>query len=177
VASLFRNFDAEIIDADKIAHEELGKKEVKERLQSRFGNGIIDPDGSVNRRRLAEIIFSNEKDRAFLENCVHPGVRRKIEKQVVSSPSNIVVLDVPLLETSPVKKLCTHRIFVKVPEEIRWKRIQQRGWSREEWQAREKSQWPLEKKEQEADWVLNNNSPLKETLRNIENWLKRILPH
>jgi len=171
VSALFEECGAEIIDADAIAHKALNEISIKNLLKSRFGDGILLQSGEVNRKSLAKIIFKDAKAREYLEQLIHPKVRKEIKKQIKISVSDIIVLDVPLIDNSPLLGSCTHKIFVKVPDEIRFQRVQSRGWSKEEWQQREAAQMPVEEKEKNADWVIDNTLEVSKVKENINSWI------
>ena len=80
VSDIFRRLGAEIIDTDKIARSvtEKGSECLKE-LADAFGNGIILPDGSLDRRRLASIAFADKEKTALLSEITHKYIKSPLE--------------------------------------------------------------------------------------------------
>ena len=83
VARMFAALGAHVLDADAIAHEVLDEPEARRAVVARFGAGVAGPDGRVNRRALADVVFAGdaaaEAALADLEAIVHPRVRRRME--------------------------------------------------------------------------------------------------
>jgi dephospho-CoA kinase len=171
ISKIFEELGGFRIDADVLAHEVLNELSAELDLQSLFGDGIVLKDGSVDRKALGQIVFADAVKRQHLEELIHPKVREEIEKRISESKSEIIVLDVPLIDNSPLLEQCTHKIFIKVPDEIRYERVKSRGWSKEKWQKREAAQMPVNEKEKSADWVLDNARELTEVKETIIKWL------
>ncbi|MCL6500050.1 MAG: dephospho-CoA kinase, partial [Firmicutes bacterium] len=102
VARMLRELGAEVVDADALAREVVsaGSPALQEIVAS-FGPEFLLPDGQLDRRKLAERVFSDPAARARLNAIVHPRVRERMRQEVdrIRSlrPDAVVVLDVPLL--------------------------------------------------------------------------------
>src|SRR5690625_298609 len=99
VSSLIENLNVPIIDADKIAREVVkpGRKAYHNIIKE-FGPNILQNDQMLNRQKLGEIIFQNQKKRELLNKIVHPDVREEMQKQrdhYVKLGVKSVVLDIP----------------------------------------------------------------------------------
>jgi len=149
VAARFAAHGAGVIDADRIAHEVLEEAEVRQQVVERFGPQVLDADGRIRRRAVAERVFGPETAHAealeSLEAIVHPRVRRRIAAELAArersagSPArhDVVVLDVPLLVQAGWADACDLLVVVECAEPVRRDRLAARRWSAEEQAARE----------------------------------------
>ena len=101
VAALLREHGAAVIDADTTAHDVYRRgSEGWRAVVAAFGDGIVDGDGTISRRRLGRIVFGDEAARRRLNAIVHPRVRRLLAgrvAQVQAEGARVVVVEVPLL--------------------------------------------------------------------------------
>lgn len=167
VAKLLGKMGAQIFDADAIAHSVLESPYVSEIVRHRWG--------TTDRKALGRIVFGDPEARRFLEGLIHPEVRARIEAGVRASQAPVTVLDVPLLTQSPLKAHCKEFIFVKVPDDIRFQRVNERGWLWNEWVEREKAQTPLDQKEAMATFVLDNTLPPERVQTLLKAWWDKTL--
>ena len=152
VARHFRKLGAHVIDADRLAHEALrpGVPEYQK---------ILSCFGTVDRKKLAQIVFANPRKRKILESIIHPYVFRRID-ELEKKKSGIVILEVPLLfETHFDKKMDS---VVVVTASIQTQ-ILRSSLSKDETRARIKAQMPLSQKMKRADFVIHNDGSLTET--------------
>jgi dephospho-CoA kinase len=150
VARELATLGAEVIDADRLAHEVLDEPEARDAIVARFGTTVLGSDGRVDRRALAGIVFgpraAGKKAIGDLEAIVHPRVRRRIHERLAElrtaagGARRIVVLDVPLLVQSGWAAACDRLLVVECAEAVRQERLARRGWNAEEREARE-SNW------------------------------------
>ena len=165
-----------IVDADEIARlvVEPGSPVLLE-ISRAFGQGILHADGSLNRQKLGERIFSNAEERQKLNGIIHPAIRQEMLRQKehwISTGSNTIIMDIPLLFESKLQSFVDKIIVVSVTPEIQKERLIARNvLSEEEADARIRSQLPIEEKELSADAVLRNDGPVEET----ENQLMEVL--
>lgn len=154
-----------IIDADKLGHLALELPAVKESLRRRFGDAIFAPDGMVIRSQLAKRVFGDDASavaaRKDLEAITHPEIGRLADERIAEirreNAVRWIVLDAALLLEAAWSRHCDLIAFIDVPEEMRIDRVMRnRKWSREEWERREASQWPVAKKRAAADVVISN---------------------
>ena len=144
VARRFAELGATVIDADRIAHDVLAEESVVAALRDRFGPGVLDPQGRITRRWIAERVFGpgpdSARELAWLEALVHPRVHRRIATALEACRREgvgVAVLDVPLLLQAGWAHTCTRIVVVECPDAIRRSRLAARGWSAEEQEARE----------------------------------------
>jgi len=140
VADLLAAHGAVIVDADRIAREvvEPGSPTLA-RLVERFGSEILGADGSLDRPALARIAFASEEARKDLEGITHPAIGEEFLRQVQAAPPDAVVVhDVPLLaETAnAASRGYAAVLVVEAPREVRLVRLEGRGLSREDAEAR-----------------------------------------
>ncbi len=173
VAALLAQRGAVVLDADRFAHAALGSAEVLAQLVERFGSAVRNADGTPNRRAIAERVFAGEEaaaNRQFLESLIHPRVREQIEAELEllqASGAEIVVLDVPLLIEAGWRDLCDWVIFVDAPDDVRWARAAERGWSAAEFAQREAAQLPISEKQAAADATVENSGDLEQLERQV----------
>jgi len=160
VANFFKEFGFKIIDADKIAHETLEKNQAK--IIELFGEEYV-VDGSVDRKALGGLIFSNKEEKLKLENLLHPLIFSEIEVQSkkLDRDKKPYFVDIPLFFESsryPIKK----SIVVYIPKEQQLQRLIKRdGTSKEEALQRINSQLPIDEKKQRATYIIDNQKDLE----------------
>jgi dephospho-CoA kinase len=161
VAALLAHRGAVIVDADAVARDvvEPGSAGLA-RLVERFGPGILAPDGSLDRAALARIAFADDASRRNLEAIIHPAVGEEFVRRMTSAPEDaIVVCDVPLLaETSPSwAQSFAAVIVVEAPREARLERLEQRGLTRADAEARMAAQAGDDERRTLADYLIDNS--------------------
>lgn len=165
-----------IVDADKIARlvVERGTPTIQA-IAEAFGEDILQEDGSLNREKLGARIFGNEEERNKLNAITHPAIRKEMLRQKethLANGANTVVMDIPLLFESKLQSFVDKIIVVSVTPDIQRKRLTERDQLTEkEAENRMKSQLPMHVKESQADAVIDNNGPLKETEKQLESIL------
>ena len=118
---------AYIIDADKIAREvvEKGTKGLKE-IEKSFGSDVLLSDGSLDRKKLGEIVFNDKKKLEILNSITTPEINREIIKRATENNDKLVVIDCPMLHKISAIEICDKVVFVTASEEILIKRIMER---------------------------------------------------
>ena len=153
------------IDADAIGHALLADPAVQRQIRRRWGEGVFDPQGRVDRRALGETVFADAAQLQALGAILHPRMRRRMEQQIARAQADprvaAVVVDAAVLFEAGWDDLCTHRVFVRAPRAQRARRVRaQRGWDAPAWRRREKMQISLDKKAAKSDYIINNSSSL-----------------
>lgn len=180
VAAQFSELGCRVIDADKLAHEVLGRPEVKEHIKGHFGEAVFDEKGEVDREKMAEIVFSDEKKLKFLTSIVHPVVMELVEELIskfeIEKSVKAIVLDVPLLAEVGWENRCDVRVFVDSSMKNRAVRAQNRGLSdKNQLKNREKLQISLDKKADMSHYIVNNNSNLSALKEQVEEIFTKII--
>lgn len=168
VAWIFEEMGVPIISADKIAHEVIAPHSKPwKTLFDRYGTKIVLQDQIINRNELAKIIFSDNKERKFVESVIHPRVQEEIQKQLAhfeKESAQIVVLEIPLLFEVKLEGEVDKVIVVRCDYEQQIARCEKKfGITREETIARIKSQKPIEEKLAKADYIIDNSGSKSET--------------
>lgn len=188
VAIRFVERGAALIDADAIVREQQAPSgEVFAEMVARFGDGIVAPDGTLNRAAVASIVFADGEALADLNAITHPPVGRAIRRRLdeLSGTDRLVVLDIPLLAESvvsgrPRRYPMSGIMVVDTPVEIAVERlVTSRGFSSEDARARIAAQLSRQERLSIADWVIDNSSGLTELRRGVEaaySWASG-LPH
>jgi dephospho-CoA kinase len=163
VAACFAELGCKVIDADAIAHEILDQADISEKLIDRWGTGVLDSNGMVNRDKLAGPVFGSEEALEFLNALVHPRVLERVEAMIkahrIRSDISGIVLDIPLLMEVGWEKRCDFLIFVNCSEEKRRERIAKNAKiDIEQFKKRENFQISLDKKKEKAHYEVSNNS-------------------
>ncbi len=174
VLKILRELGVRTISADEIVHELLDSKEVKEEIRRLFGPDVFLKDGKVNRKRLAQRIFSNQKEREKLEGLLHPLVFKRIRIEYEKEPGRLMVAEIPLLFETDTQNRFSKVITVYAPMEVAIKRLKSRGMTREDIEARLKSQMPIETKVERSDFVIDNSRELKEIRKQVQQVLEKL---
>ena len=173
VTKFFRQLGAYIIDWDELARE-VTRPHLRawKEIVEYFGKGILNEDLTINRQKLAEIAFSDKEKVAKLNQIVHPEVFKEDERitnEIKSlDPDALIIKDIPLLFELTRPVYVDKVVVVSASEQTQLRRLEEKGMSREDAQSRIKSQLPLEEKIKSADFVINNDGPLEETKKQVE---------
>ena len=173
VARFFHELGAYVIDWDELAREVVrpGSKAWKE-IVDVFGKDILNADLSLNRQKLANIVFTDKEKLRKLNQIVHPEVFRedqRITEEINKrDPNAIIVKDIPLLIESGLPIVVDKMIVVWASEETQLRRLEEKGMSLEDAKNRMRSQLPLKEKIRYADFIIDNNGSLEETKKQVE---------
>jgi dephospho-CoA kinase len=166
--------DADVLARDVVAIGTPGLAAVV----TRFGDDVLCPDGSLDRARLAEIVFTDPAARRDLEAIVHPQVRRLTDHWFESLDPSVhpfAVADVPLLFEAGRDKDFDTIIVVACNPETQVKRVMHRdGASEEQARRRLAAQWPISDKVRRADFVIETEGTVDDTNRQIDELLVRL---
>jgi len=163
VAAEFVKLGCRVIDADKIAHELLDKKNIKGKIIATFGQGILGSTGKVNRKKLADVVFVDSDKLSLLNKMLHPLVLKRAEELIKQfnrqNQVKAIVLDMPLLVEVGWDKRCDKLIFVDCVWQLRADRAKKLGFYDEnQLKIRENLQNSLDRKVGLADNTIDNNS-------------------
>lgn len=178
VSNYLKNNGIKVIDADLIARDVANYKIVKNKIKREFGDDLYIND-QLDRKKLAEIIFSRKIHRQKLNSIMHPEIYKKIKKESESA-DGLVFIDIPLLfENEDLNKkygLDFDEIWlVYVDRETQIKRLMNRdGISREYAEEKINSQISVEEKRKKADVIIDNSGTLEETFKQVEKNLKKL---
>lgn len=159
------------IDADEIAHRVMEPGgSAYEAVVAAFGPEILNPDGTINRQRLGQIVFADPDRLARLEQIVHPAVIAAVNALVEQTTAPVVVIEaIKLLEAGMAVTMCDQVWVVTSPVEQQIERLMaERGMTREAAAARMASQSPQSFKISQADVVLDNSGTFADLERQVE---------
>ena len=179
-SALFRQLGAAVVDADNIGHQTLLLSPVKETVRKRWGTEVFGADGEIDRRKLAAVVFADEKELTYLKSLTHPLIAEEVHRRRKEHEQNgvqLCLLDVPLLLESGWDSHVDLIIFVSAPTEVRWHRVRNRGWSETEWQQREAAQLPVEEKSRRANIVLDNSGDTEHLRKQVEALVRELITH
>lgn len=179
VANMLSELGAPIVDFDLIARKvvEPGQPALKEIVEY-FGTQVLQEDGTLDRKKLSEIVFKDIEKRKKLEGFIHPRMGEEVLRQVNAlaekDPNAIIQMVVPLMIEMNLQYQCHKLLVVYIPEDMQIQRLMERdSITRDQAMAMLKAQLPIEEKLGYADFVIRNDGSLEETRRQVEElWAK-----
>ncbi len=164
VASYLKEKGCYIIDGDVIARQITEKdSEILPVLQKTFGEDILDKNGELIRKKLAERAFSSKENTALLNSITHPVIKKRSQDEIQKAESlgyKTAIIDAAALLDSDCKDLCKKIIVVTAPEDIRLERILKRdGINYKQAMTRIKAQKDDEYYFSHADIIVRNYPP------------------
>jgi dephospho-CoA kinase len=160
-----------VIDADAAAREVVAPGTPGlDQVVAAFGPGVLQPDGSLDRVKLGEIVFADPRLRDRLNAIVHPLVGERMRAQeAAAGPDAIVVHDVPLIAENDLADGFDVVVVVDVPPQVQLDRlIRQRGLTRQQAAARMAAQASREQRLAIADLVVDNSGSLADLGRQVD---------
>jgi dephospho-CoA kinase len=172
VDAIFREFGAEVIDADLLAREvvEPGQPALQE-IVSSFGADMLQPDGRLDRARLAAVIFADASARERLNAITHPRIRQRMAEEVAARADRpgLLILDIPLMYENGRAADVERVIVVWVDQATQIRRLMERDrLSVEQARQRIEAQMSLDEKRARADDVIDNTGSREETRHQID---------
>jgi len=179
VAAMLREAGIPVLDADRISREVTAPGgRAYDAVVRAFGRGIVQQDGTIDRKSLGEIVFADASHRARLEAITHPAILDAIREalsKLAREGNRAAVVEATLIHESGRKGLFEAVISVTCDLETQISRLTARdGMSREQAEARLRAQMDAERKAGASDYVIDNSGSLDETRRQVER-LARIL--
>lgn len=153
-----------ILDADVFARQAVEPgSAILPAIAQRYGATVLNPDGTLHRRQLGQIIFQDPQEKQWIEQQIHPFVRQQFTQGMTAlAQAPIVVQAIPLLFEANLTDQVTEIWVVICPETMELERLIARdSLSTEAAQARIRNQWPLAEKTKQADVVLDNSQTLE----------------
>lgn len=169
VAKIFSDLGAVVIDADAISREVLEPGQIGyENTILTFGESVLSESGSIDRKKLAEIVFQNPAELAKLEAIIHPAVIAKVAQIRDSLPAtSVVVYDTPLLVEKGLESQFDKVIIVLADELSRKDRLVLRGLEMPDIEGRISNQATDAQRARVADYIIYNNGTLSELQDNV----------
>lgn len=179
VSKLLRERGIAVIDADLLAREIVKKgQECLNDLKNVFGNQILTLDGELDRKKLGQIVFSDDGKLELLNSITHPHIRRRMKDQMnelESKNNKVIVLDIPLLFEAKMEDLVDIILVVFAKEEIQTKRITERdNCTQEEAMRIIKAQISQQDKISKSDYTIDNSGTIEELKEKLNGFLEKI---
>jgi dephospho-CoA kinase len=181
VSKVFAELGAHVIDADQVVHELLAAgTETYDGIVHAFGDGILDQNREIDRKKLAQIVFFDSDKRLLLNKLTHPAVGAEILRRIgdleQSSSSGITIVDAALMVETGNYKMYHCLIVVACDPALQISRLMSRdGLTEKEARARIESQMPIEEKRKVADYVIDTSGTLKQTRDQAEAVYRNLL--
>lgn len=160
-----------VLDADIYARQavEIGSL-ILQRIVQRYGAGILQADGSLDRRQLGDIVFQQPDERRWLEQQIHPDVRdRMLQDAQNLTDAPAIVMSIPLLFEANLTHLVTEIWVVMCDRNQQIQRLMERDLlTQDQALSRIQSQMPIEEKMAQADVVLDNRTTVEDLLKQID---------
>lgn len=170
VANRFRQLGAHVISADELVrYVQRGGSPALEAIRDRFGLGVIDADGELDRAALGRLIFDDGIARTDLESIVHPAIgvefRARVAEILREDPHAIVIYDIPLLAETNRADEFDGVVVISCPPDVRHDRlVTLRGLSSNDAWARINAQASEEVRAGLADWIIDSHGTIDDTV-------------
>lgn len=181
VAAMLAERGATVIDADALAREVVrpGEPALAD-VVARFGNDVLQPDGALDRARLAAVVFADPEARRDLERITHPRIAALMQQRAadaIARGAPLVVLDIPLLfEGEQRERTVDGVLLVYAPVEVQRERLRARdGIDQDAARQRLDAQLPIEEKRGLATWIIDNSGDIDATRRQVEAWWRDVI--
>lgn len=173
VEKILKNRGYLVMDTDAVAHTLL---EDNMAVMNAFKNYDIFENNRISREKLGKLVFSDAKLKVVLENILHPQIKDKIKDFFVTNKEQeLVFVSIPLLFEAKMEDLFDKVIFVYADDNVRLKRlIARNGYLKDYALARMNSQQSQEEKIKKSDFVIYNNSSLKNLNTEITNLIQKL---
>ncbi len=173
VSSYLKELGIPIIDGDLLAREAVTPgSDAMKKIKETFGEGVFTADGALDRRKVADLVFSDEEQRQKLNAIIHPFIWRRTQEELAKAEAagaKAVVLDMPLLLEIGWHLRVEGVWVVYVPQEVQIARVMGRdGFTREQVLDRIGKQMSTENKLKYADVVIDNSGTVEETRAQVD---------
>jgi len=168
VLNEFKKHGIKTISCDEISKKIYRRRtNVRKRIKKFFG--------TLNRKKIAEIIFSDVKKRKLLERILHPEIIKELNRLITQSPNRLIVVDAPLLFEADIPDMFGKIIVVYCPENVQIKRLAVRDRiSVSDAKKRIRSQMQMREKIKMADYVVDNSGSFAATKKEIKKILDKL---
>lgn len=160
----FEKLGITVVDADVVARQVvMPGTPCLQAIAEHFGNQLLTEGGELNRKALRQRVFSNPREKEWLNKLLHPAIRQELISQLEQADSPYVILSAPLLLENGLEKYCQRVLVVDVPESLQISRTIQRDDSpKKEVEAIMKAQLSRSERLEKANDVLNNDGSLEQ---------------
>lgn len=180
VSDIFKRLGAPVIDTDIIAHEQVNDNpEVLREITDTFGQNMLNLDGKLNRKKLAQIIFKVRENKQRLEHILHPKIQDEVTRKLQDlasrqNPPEYAIIVVPLLIEVDYDNLIDRILVVMAAEDKRIERVLKRdNRSLSEIRSIIDNQVTDDKRQKVADDIIKNDSNIKNLNAQVEELHKK----
>jgi dephospho-CoA kinase len=180
VLSLFKKSGAYTFNIDEFVHQILNRPEIIRKIARALGADILtrSPKLSINKARVAKLIFNDSEKRKALEKIIHPQVLRIIKatrsKILKEHHYALIIFEVPLLFEAGYENFFDKTVVVYSSKSKAINRLVAKGFSKDEILKRTRAQMPITKKKELADFVIDNNYDISDTEKQVRNVFKKL---
>jgi dephospho-CoA kinase len=177
VASMMGEMGARVYDADEACHQLLMREDIIGKVVDSLGPKVW-VDGRLDRKAMADRVFSDRDALLALEGILHPEVHKQVMEIIYHLPGfGIFVVDAPLLHEADHADMCDVIIHVTVDPGVLRERIEARGWTMDDLERRAARQLPEEEKAALGNAVIDNSGSIDATREQVERvWRDHVLP-
>ena len=176
VLQLFNKLGAFTFNADTFVHNILENPRIIKRISKVLGREILTGSAkniSINKKRMADIIFTDPYKRQAVESIIHPEVLKLFKLTAADlqrrEPTAIIIFEVPLLFEAGYARHFDKTIVVYCTRETAITRLTRKGFSRSEIRNRMRTQMPVSEKRKHADYLIDNNNGIRKTALQVRN--------
>ena len=177
VLGFFREAGWRTVDSDAVVRELLATDaEVQAQLRSRWGEAVF-ADGAVDRGAVAKRVFGHEGDLEWLEELLHPLVRKSWLASIDQTPAANWLVEIPLLFEKRLETRFDLTVCVLSPSDVVADRMVARAYTEAQIEQRRKQQMPLEEKIERADYLISNAGSLEFLKQQTTRLIEQITAH
>jgi dephospho-CoA kinase len=177
VLAMFKKLGAHVIDSDEIVKTLLEEKSVLAQVRKVLGSRVFRSNGSLDKGKVADAIFKDNRLRQALEDLMHPLVFDRIHSLIggIKNKDKVIIIEVPLLFEGNYESGFDRTITVHTEENTALYRLENKGVNREEALLRTRAQLPIDEKVRKSDYSIDNKGSSEETLAEVKEIYKKLL--
>jgi len=161
VLELFRKAGAAVVDSDNLVKNLYNQKHIQDSVVRLMGN-VLDPEGNIDKKKIAKIVFVDERMKERLEKLLHPHVIRMIKEFAQQHSDRVVVAEIPLLFEAGYADIVDKTVLTVCPRPLLKKRLIDKGFSPDDIAQRLSNQIPDEEKRNRVDFVIDTDKGIED---------------